>query len=388
MKVQVLNDHTFNDYGRPIHHNFRPPTWSCSYYRISAGKRFYTEMCRYEGKIYIEAVEGKGLIYITDDLEKPYGVFLLEDVTEVSAGFYFCVVSCGCDFSCRIYSNSEKMVSPIKKVIVSQGTSPKINVERLYTILYQEKGKGFVSKNERNLYWELIYMDKGSMFCTIEDKSLRLEQGDLLFIRSNQNHFQKADGESLASFLSMTFDLNSQQDGIPDGTIIHADNAMHQIIRNIMNEYRSKITYNEDMIMCYLKQVIVCSLRKQQKQTTSQDILMAHTAKGRSKLISDCLRIIDENIGNKVTVESIAAQLCTSSSLLSKAFKNETGFNIAEYIRDHRMEKAKDMIRMGDYSITEIADILGFSSICNFSAAFKKKFAVAPSSYSRSVNQE
>jgi len=52
------------------------------------------------------------------------------------------------------------------------------------------------------------------------------------------------------------------------------------------------------------------------------------------------------------------------------------------------MEKAKDMIRMGDYSITEIADILGFSSICNFSAAFKKKFAVAPSSYSRSVNQE
>ncbi|WP_458786466.1 helix-turn-helix domain-containing protein [Vallitalea sediminicola] len=48
-----------------------------------------------------------------------------------------------------------------------------------------------------------------------------------------------------------------------------------------------------------------------------------------------------------------------------------------------RIERAKEMIKLTDYSLTEIADIFGFSSIHSFSRTFKKIDGVTPSYYRR-----
>lgn len=66
-------------------------------------------------------------------------------------------------------------------------------------------------------------------------------------------------------------------------------------------------------------------------------------------------------------------------------FKLKNGFRLLfentvfGYLNDHRMEYARKMILQQRYSLTEIADQLGFSSIQHFSLAFKKKFGISPS---------
>jgi AraC family transcriptional activator of pyochelin receptor len=64
---------------------------------------------------------------------------------------------------------------------------------------------------------------------------------------------------------------------------------------------------------------------------------------------------------------------------LKRGFKetfNQTAF---EYLSDVRLETAKNDLLDKTKSITEIAFELGYSSLQHFSAAFKKKFGVAPS---------
>lgn len=66
-------------------------------------------------------------------------------------------------------------------------------------------------------------------------------------------------------------------------------------------------------------------------------------------------------------------------------FKLKNGFRqvfdntVFGYLNDHRMDYARTMIAKQQYSLTEIAEQLGFSSIQHFSVAFKKKFGVSPS---------
>ncbi|MCF6404712.1 AraC family transcriptional regulator [Chitinophaga filiformis] len=77
------------------------------------------------------------------------------------------------------------------------------------------------------------------------------------------------------------------------------------------------------------------------------------------------------------------AELSRSAGL--NEFKLKNGFRqvfdntVFGYLNDHRMDYARKMIVTQEYSLTEIAEQLGFSSIQHFSLAFKKKFGVSPS---------
>jgi len=56
-----------------------------------------------------------------------------------------------------------------------------------------------------------------------------------------------------------------------------------------------------------------------------------------------------------------------------------------EYYKITKLEKAKELIRQGDYTFTQIASVLNYSSIHYFSKIFKKYIEMTPTEYSISV---
>lgn len=69
------------------------------------------------------------------------------------------------------------------------------------------------------------------------------------------------------------------------------------------------------------------------------------------------------------------------------SFKLKTGFrllyqqSVFGYIRKLRMQYASDMLLDGEYTVTEIAEILGYEYVQHFSTAFKKHFGQSPGKY-------
>lgn len=64
---------------------------------------------------------------------------------------------------------------------------------------------------------------------------------------------------------------------------------------------------------------------------------------------------------------------------LKRGFKEMFGTTVFSYLAESRLELAKIDLLEAQKSVTEIAFELGYSSVQHFSAAFKKKFGVAPS---------
>ena len=86
---------------------------------------------------------------------------------------------------------------------------------------------------------------------------------------------------------------------------------------------------------------------------------------------------------NAPTVEDLAGKHAMGISKLKRQFKQIYGKPVFEYYQKSRMTKAKDMLLSGEYTVKEVGYKLGYQNLSNFANAFKKEFAVLPSSLTK-----
>ncbi|RED50104.1 hybrid sensor histidine kinase/response regulator transcription factor [Seonamhaeicola aphaedonensis] len=96
-------------------------------------------------------------------------------------------------------------------------------------------------------------------------------------------------------------------------------------------------------------------------------------------------KFIDKNIDNSdYSVEKFSLDIGMSRSALHKKIKSITGQSTSEFIRTIRIKRAATLIRSGQYSITEVVFMVGFSDTKYFRTCFKKQFGQTPSEYVKS----
>ena len=93
------------------------------------------------------------------------------------------------------------------------------------------------------------------------------------------------------------------------------------------------------------------------------------------------MRHIDEQLGERVTVEGLAVFAGLSRSHFSRAFKCMTGLTPAHFILKRRLCRARDLISSGESPLADIAAQTGFSSQAHLSTAFRKELGTTPGNY-------
>lgn len=93
---------------------------------------------------------------------------------------------------------------------------------------------------------------------------------------------------------------------------------------------------------------------------------------------------IRENYAENLNAAEIAAKFYLNPSYFSTLFKEKTGMKLTSYIEGIRMEKAKEYLKNGIWSITEIALQTGYSDSNYFSKVFKKYTGMSPKQYRES----
>lgn len=102
--------------------------------------------------------------------------------------------------------------------------------------------------------------------------------------------------------------------------------------------------------------------------------------------VTKCIDYIFYHMNEKLTVTLLAEQVQLNPSYLSTIFKKETGVQLGDYILHKRIETAKNMLRYSQYSYSEIASILAFSSQSHFVQSFKKIVGVTPKVFRNKYN--
>lgn len=138
----------------------------------------------------------------------------------------------------------------------------------------------------------------------------------------------------------------------------------------------------EQMICCYLEQVIISLLRS---ATMDQDGRVIRTGRFQetmqTRLTEQVNGYIQENLGRKLTVAAIASHFHYSRSRISTIYKEVTGLGINERIAALRIQRAKELLLDQQDTISGISERLGFSSPQYFSRKFSEAVGIPPSQY-------
>jgi len=103
-------------------------------------------------------------------------------------------------------------------------------------------------------------------------------------------------------------------------------------------------------------------------------------SKSLSAKILESISFIENNLLNpELSVQMIADHLHLSRSYMMTAFRNEIGMTIHEYILRSKIDHARELL--DNYSITETAFLLNFSSSQHFSRVFKEHTGMTPGHY-------
>ena len=100
------------------------------------------------------------------------------------------------------------------------------------------------------------------------------------------------------------------------------------------------------------------------------------------------IRFIDFNYMYGITARDVAAELNIDRTHFFRIFKAKTGLSPEQYIMGLRIRKAKELLRSGTNTVTEIASLIGVGDVYYFSKLFKRAEGVSPTEYRKAAASE
>lgn len=90
---------------------------------------------------------------------------------------------------------------------------------------------------------------------------------------------------------------------------------------------------------------------------------------------------LTNHLDERVTISELAKKFLINPTTLKEAFKKVYGNSIAAHIKEHRMEKACELLRDTSDNILEIAKKVGYENQIKFSETFKEYYKMLPTEY-------
>ena len=93
------------------------------------------------------------------------------------------------------------------------------------------------------------------------------------------------------------------------------------------------------------------------------------------------LNYLNMHFTEVISLQDLADQVHLSREVCCRLFKKMTGKTITGYLEEYRVNKSFSLVQSGQYSMTQISEMVGFSNPSRFASAFRKRFGCNPGEY-------
>lgn len=255
--------------------------------------------------------------------------------------------------------------------------------------------------------WELLYIKEGVVRITIEDMVYHAGPGSIFLFKPGKRHSISLLGCSKLHQPHIHFDLIAQEDSEQVKVNFQPREVMSQqeiaMIREDITapgremEMPDQITVSNlldferlffDVINTYTNREPFYQIEAKSKFLTlwayllrEVRILQNSSLTMVAKEYQEVKSYLDESYSHAVKLEELTERFHISKFHLLRVFKRIYGVTPMTYARMVRINKAKEYISFTNMSITQIAEMLGFSSTNAFSRTFAKEEGVPPTFY-------
>lgn len=274
-----------------------------------------------------------------------------------------------------------------------------LQIDSIITLHYFDYTLHFQFSGEVHDFWEMVYIDHGDVTIVAENTTILLRKNQALFHKPNEFHSIRAN-DSYAGVVIITFDTQSPAlEYLTHGPIelsSHDKRRISEILKearatfseplDIVNQVtlikRANAPFGaEQIIKNQIEQLLIHLIRQQMLENP----LPQPAAEDNQMIAARIMKILEDNLCGNLSLDDISEQLSFSKSFLKAQFKKHTGHGIHQTYLQMKIAFSKKLLSEENRSISEISELLGFSSIHHFSKTFKQVVGMPPSSYVKSV---
>lgn len=240
---------------------------------------------------------------------------------------------------------------------------------------------------------EVNYVKQGTCYMKIDNDIVHYQINDCMILYPNVLHYFWVDNPKGCTLVQLDFKLSNFpqlliEDSLEDYLIF-----LYDIVTN--SRKYIKVFDSFRIQSCMERLIEECSCQSEEsnllKKLYYSELFIILSSKIKSAMlgitssknayVEYCLKYINSNYSENISIDELSKGCGITSRYLLEVFSSQTGFSIIDYITCVRISKAKEMLKNGDFNITEIALNVGYSTPQYFNRIFKNKTGITPGSY-------
>lgn len=270
----------------------------------------------------------------------------------------------------------------------------KYNADLNYELLYISKSKyenDWHSTAHFHPFTEIFFITNGQGTFLLDDKVVKVNKWDLIIINPNCLHTEKSSLSDVPLEYTV-LGVDNLLLNFPDSySLIDNDRQIKQyIIKNCFREKEIILDYFDRLLLeveskafnyeLVCKSILILFITHIIRNTTSSLFI----GESQEKLNLECMKIknyIDAHYSQNITLDFLSDLSYMNKFHLVHTFTKEIGVSPINYVITRRIQEAKNLLATTNYSIRDIASIVGFSNSSYFSQMFRKVSGISPKSY-------
>ena len=236
-------------------------------------------------------------------------------------------------------------------------------------------------------YMELFYIIGGTGLFLIDGQERQVSVNDLVIVNPNIPHAEVCINSQSLEYIVLGIEgiqLAPGRDSRGSFCILdHQKSAeISGCMWNILREMEQKHTGFQDVCQACMEMLAIRLMR-----TTDLAVPTEPQAFSGNQQCAAIKRFIDMHFKESISLEQLAEKAHMNKYYLAHIFKEAYGTSPINYMITRRIVESKYLLAETDLSLTQIAQMLGFSSPSYFSQAFRKSQGISPMDYRKSTKR-
>lgn len=154
-----------------------------------------------------------------------------------------------------------------------------------------------------------------------------------------------------------------------------------QMLDEIDRLYTEKPLCHELRIKGLLCEILATLLPEAYRNPENKRLQSVSASSAELERLQLTLDYLHQHYDSVVSLQELADLTHLSREACCRSFRRMTGKSITEYLQEYRVTQSLPLIRSGRYSISQVAELCGFSNASRFAAAFRKRMGINPGHY-------
>lgn len=267
----------------------------------------------------------------------------------------------------------------------------------------------FTDVTEFPAHWhevvEVVYVLDGSLRVGVNSEIYTMGPKDILLITSGDVHYFVPEPKRVnrlilhfdMAFFESTFPtaknkrfskvILTDRENADSNTNLNAGRSVHGLLEEqllaIIEENRTKNDAYRVAMQARLFDILVILARCVPMQVYSPQERNRHL--NRLGRLENVFKYVEENYHSDISLGEISSVANFSEYYFTRFFKEATGMTFGKYMNNYRVEKAAQLLKDTDDTITEVVFKSGFGSIKTFNRVFKQTKGCSPSAYKKTI---